>query len=175
MMNKQEFLTSAGLEMQTLDLWLEQRWLIPDQTFGEINFRDVDLARARLILDLKTGLKSTTRASTSSFISWTSSTACVAHSTNCARISRNFAPGLQPSWRVCNDREAAPLITAQRTGDDGWAMAMASTDARSKARDPILRAAKAEEFATATSPLATTLRRSLQLSRPLADRLINSA
>jgi chaperone modulatory protein CbpM len=57
MMNKQEFLTSAGLEMQTLDLWLEQRWLIPDQTFGGINFRDVDLARARLILDLKTGFR----------------------------------------------------------------------------------------------------------------------
>ena len=57
MMNKQEFLTSAGLEMQTLDLWLEQRWLIPDQTFGGINFTDVDLARARLILDLKTGFR----------------------------------------------------------------------------------------------------------------------
>jgi chaperone modulatory protein CbpM len=56
-MNKQEFLTSAGLEMQTLDLWLEQRWLIPDQTFGGINFTDVDLARARLILDLKTGFR----------------------------------------------------------------------------------------------------------------------
>jgi hypothetical protein len=42
MMNKQEFLTSAGLEMQTLDLWLEQRWLIPDQTFGGMNFSDVD-------------------------------------------------------------------------------------------------------------------------------------
>ena len=57
MMNKQEFLTSAGVEMQTLDLWLEQRWLIPDQTFGGINFTDVDLARARLILDLKTGFR----------------------------------------------------------------------------------------------------------------------
>jgi chaperone modulatory protein CbpM len=57
MMNKQEFLTSAGLEVQTLDLWLEQRWLIPDQAFGGINFSDVDLARARLILDLKTGFR----------------------------------------------------------------------------------------------------------------------
>jgi chaperone modulatory protein CbpM len=55
MMNKQEFLTYAGLEMQTLDLWLEQRWLIPDQTFGGVNFSDVDVARARLIRDLKTG------------------------------------------------------------------------------------------------------------------------
>jgi chaperone modulatory protein CbpM len=55
MMNKQEFLSYAGLEMQTLDLWLEQRWLIPDQTFGGVNFSDVDVARARLIRDLKTG------------------------------------------------------------------------------------------------------------------------
>jgi chaperone modulatory protein CbpM len=31
-MNKQEFLICTGLEMQTLDVWLEQRWLIPDQT-----------------------------------------------------------------------------------------------------------------------------------------------
>ena len=54
-MDKQEFLTCAGLEGQTLDLWLEQRWLIPDQTFGGMNFSDVDLARARLIRDLKTG------------------------------------------------------------------------------------------------------------------------
>jgi chaperone modulatory protein CbpM len=54
-MNTQEFLTCASLEMQTLDIWLEQRWLIPDQTFGGMNFSDVDLARARLIRDLKTG------------------------------------------------------------------------------------------------------------------------
>ena len=53
-MNKQEFLTCAGLQVQTLDLWLEQRWLIPDQTFGGVNFSDVDVARARLIRDLKT-------------------------------------------------------------------------------------------------------------------------
>ena len=31
-MNKQEFLSSAGLQVQTLDFWLEQRWLIPEQT-----------------------------------------------------------------------------------------------------------------------------------------------
>ena len=54
-MNTQEFLAYTGLEVQTLNLWLEQRWLIPDQTFGGMNFSDVDLARARLIRDLKTG------------------------------------------------------------------------------------------------------------------------
>ena len=53
-MNKQEFLTRAGLQTQTLELWLEQRWLIPDQTSAGMDFSDVDVARARLIRDLKT-------------------------------------------------------------------------------------------------------------------------
>ena len=53
-MNKQELLTRSGLQVQALDFWLEQRWLIPEQTSGGINFSDVDVARARLIEDLKT-------------------------------------------------------------------------------------------------------------------------
>jgi chaperone modulatory protein CbpM len=53
-MNKQEFLTSAGLQMQTLEVWLEQQWLIPDETAAGMNFSDMDLARARLIQELKT-------------------------------------------------------------------------------------------------------------------------
>jgi len=37
-MYKQEFLSSAGLQVQTLDFWLEQRWLVPEQTAtGEIS------------------------------------------------------------------------------------------------------------------------------------------
>jgi chaperone modulatory protein CbpM len=52
-MNKQEFLTCAGLQMQTLDLWLEQQWLVPEQTSAGLNFSDMDVARARLIRDLK--------------------------------------------------------------------------------------------------------------------------
>ena len=55
-MNKQEFLTHAGVQVQTLDLWLEQRWLIPDQTSGGMSFSDMDVGRARLIRDLKTDL-----------------------------------------------------------------------------------------------------------------------
>ena len=55
-MNKQQFLNSAGLEVQTLDVWLEQRWLIPDQASGGTSFSDTDLGRARLIQDLKTDL-----------------------------------------------------------------------------------------------------------------------
>jgi chaperone modulatory protein CbpM len=53
-MNKQEFLTCSGLQVQTLDFWLEQRWLIPEQTSAGMNFSDMDVARARLIQDLKT-------------------------------------------------------------------------------------------------------------------------
>jgi chaperone modulatory protein CbpM len=52
-MNKKEFLSSAGLQMQTLDVWLEQRWLIPAQTSAGANFSDMDVARARFIRDLK--------------------------------------------------------------------------------------------------------------------------
>ena len=52
-MNKQEFLTNAGLQVQTLELWLDQRWLIPDQASDEMTFSDADVARARLIRDLK--------------------------------------------------------------------------------------------------------------------------
>jgi chaperone modulatory protein CbpM len=52
-MNKQEFLSSAGLQVQTLDFWLEQRWLIPEQTATGENFSDMDVARAHLIRDLK--------------------------------------------------------------------------------------------------------------------------
>jgi chaperone modulatory protein CbpM len=52
-MNKEDFLSRAGLQVQTLELWLEQRWLIPEQTSAGTNFSDMDVARARLIRDLK--------------------------------------------------------------------------------------------------------------------------
>jgi chaperone modulatory protein CbpM len=52
-MNKQEFLTCSGLQVQTLEFWLEQRWLIPQETSAGTTFSDMDVARARLIQDLK--------------------------------------------------------------------------------------------------------------------------
>ena len=52
-MSKQEFLTSSGVEAQTLEFWIEQQWLIPAQTDPETSFSDTDVARARLIRDLK--------------------------------------------------------------------------------------------------------------------------
>jgi chaperone modulatory protein CbpM len=53
-MNQQEFLTCSGLQVQTLEFWLEQRWLIPQETSAGMTFSDMDVARARLIRDLKT-------------------------------------------------------------------------------------------------------------------------
>jgi chaperone modulatory protein CbpM len=55
-MTKQEFLSSAGLEVRTLEVWLEQKWLIPRETAGGPSFSAVDVARARLIAELKTDL-----------------------------------------------------------------------------------------------------------------------
>ncbi|MCB1411958.1 MAG: MerR family transcriptional regulator [Xanthobacteraceae bacterium] len=52
-LSKQEFLTSAGLQVQTLEFWLEQQWLVPEETAAGAQFSERDVARARLILDLK--------------------------------------------------------------------------------------------------------------------------
>jgi chaperone modulatory protein CbpM len=52
-MTKHEFLTSSGLPVQTLEVWLEERWLVPEQTPAGMSFSDMDVARAHLIQDLK--------------------------------------------------------------------------------------------------------------------------
>ncbi|WP_407150739.1 chaperone modulator CbpM [Bradyrhizobium sp. ORS 86] len=55
-MNKQQFLNNAGLEVQTLEFWIEQQWLIPDRTTADVSFSETDVARAHLIRDLKADL-----------------------------------------------------------------------------------------------------------------------
>lgn len=52
-MNKQEFLRSSGVQVQTLEFWLEQQWLIPEETSVGTEFSNADVARAHLIHDLK--------------------------------------------------------------------------------------------------------------------------
>lgn len=52
-MSKREFLISAGIEGQTLEFWVAQQWLIPEQTASGPQFTDVDVARAHLIQELK--------------------------------------------------------------------------------------------------------------------------
>jgi len=50
--SKMEFLKRAQLDRETLEVWIEQEWLIPSGTTTELAFSELDLARARLIRDL---------------------------------------------------------------------------------------------------------------------------
>lgn len=52
-MDKQTFLACSGLQVQTLELWLEQQWLVPEQDSSGANFSDLEVARVRLIQELK--------------------------------------------------------------------------------------------------------------------------
>jgi chaperone modulatory protein CbpM len=52
-MSKQELLVRLGVPTQTLELWLEQQWLIPAQTTLGLTFSDIDIARAHFIRDLQ--------------------------------------------------------------------------------------------------------------------------
>jgi len=49
---KQEFLERTRLDVKILDVWIQEEWLLPQQTAADLAFSDADLARAKLILDL---------------------------------------------------------------------------------------------------------------------------
>jgi chaperone modulatory protein CbpM len=49
--NTREFLVRAALDEATLDIWIAEGWLVPDDG-DERLYRDADLARAHLIRDL---------------------------------------------------------------------------------------------------------------------------
>jgi chaperone modulatory protein CbpM len=47
-----EFLSRTKLDQQTLDIWIEEEWLIPEAVESELTFSEADIARAQLISDL---------------------------------------------------------------------------------------------------------------------------
>ncbi len=53
MITEREFLERARLDRATLEVWIEEEWLIPDRGAVEPTFSEMDLARANLIRDLK--------------------------------------------------------------------------------------------------------------------------
>lgn len=55
-MTRQDFLTSSGLKGKTLELWIEQQWLLPEKTSAGMRFSEIDVARARFIQELKNDL-----------------------------------------------------------------------------------------------------------------------
>ncbi|MGB9392623.1 MAG: chaperone modulator CbpM [Xanthobacteraceae bacterium] len=44
------------LERESLEAWIQEEWLIPSQSAGELTFSDADIARAQLIRDLRSDL-----------------------------------------------------------------------------------------------------------------------
>src|SRR6516162_7426932 len=56
MISKQEFLVRTQIQRETLEAWIQEEWLIPGESAGELTFSDADIARAQLIRDLRSDL-----------------------------------------------------------------------------------------------------------------------
>jgi chaperone modulatory protein CbpM len=56
MINRTDFLLRTHLDDATLDVWIVEEWLLPQQSAGDAQFTEADLARARLIQDLQRDL-----------------------------------------------------------------------------------------------------------------------
>ncbi len=54
--SKKDFLLHASLDEETLDVWISEEWLLPDETPGFPVFSDADAARAKLIGELMNDL-----------------------------------------------------------------------------------------------------------------------
>jgi chaperone modulatory protein CbpM len=52
-METQEFIDRSHLDIPTLNAWIEAEWLLPVTSRKHLLFSEADLARARLIRDLK--------------------------------------------------------------------------------------------------------------------------
>ncbi len=47
-----DFLARTDLDLETLEIWIAEEWLIPVATMPALEFSEADLARAQLIRDL---------------------------------------------------------------------------------------------------------------------------
>jgi chaperone modulatory protein CbpM len=47
-----DFLDRAQVDRETLEVWIEEEWLVPGRAATELAFSEADLARAKLIRDL---------------------------------------------------------------------------------------------------------------------------
>lgn len=57
MMNEKEFLGYfSGLESSTLRFWIERGWIAPTRSREGFGFREIDVARVRLIYEFSTDL-----------------------------------------------------------------------------------------------------------------------
>jgi chaperone modulatory protein CbpM len=51
-MSISDFLDRAQIDRATLEVWIEEEWLVPGGTATELAFSEADVARAELIRDL---------------------------------------------------------------------------------------------------------------------------
>jgi chaperone modulatory protein CbpM len=51
-LNREQFIAQANLDQATLEIWIEEEWLIPGGDSTQQTFSEADLARAELIRDL---------------------------------------------------------------------------------------------------------------------------
>ncbi len=56
MYGSREFLLRTRLDAASREAWIEARWLLPERAGPERAFSELDLARARLIRDLREGM-----------------------------------------------------------------------------------------------------------------------
>jgi chaperone modulatory protein CbpM len=56
MIDRQQFLIRARLETETLTAWIEEEWLAPREEPSGPQFSEADIARVRLIQDLRQDL-----------------------------------------------------------------------------------------------------------------------
>ena len=56
MLSFQEFCIEVQLDPRTLQVWIEEGWIVPRQAESGQGLSEVDIARARLIRDLKQDL-----------------------------------------------------------------------------------------------------------------------
>ncbi|MDW5317503.1 chaperone modulator CbpM [Rhizobium sp. PL01] len=54
--NRLEFIQRVHIDQTTLDVWLGEQWLLPNRSLPDLEFSEIDLARASFILDLQRDL-----------------------------------------------------------------------------------------------------------------------
>ncbi|WP_394152837.1 hypothetical protein [Loktanella salsilacus] len=52
----------SGLNRQDLDRWIAQNWVRPDHDAGDLVFHDIDVARIKLIVELRSTMEIDDRA-----------------------------------------------------------------------------------------------------------------
>ena len=53
MITRETLCRSVGVEIAELERWVELSWVVPEGRPGQYWFREIDVARARLILELR--------------------------------------------------------------------------------------------------------------------------